>query len=347
MLRSSAPLSLTDIAARLGATTAPPVRWGGNDLESLDRFNDPEQVCSYLVAELGPRLWTVLEYNDFQGTRPEVQRTLSAGVEQLTLFNGPHSAKLVLVRDGEVQVSLEPQFPWPLDRHGAAPGVLDAVLEELVAVADADADEDWRAPAVRAVERHTGVRFDDAWWKGPHWLVRAPEIPEGPPPEPVGLEAALGAVSQLTRNRVLLLAVRETLRATGLGEDPVVAGALAVAERCAELAGDRSAGAITDAALERLIPVSIDLYDEFSAGGSDRDVLKHGRGRPGAPPMEQDPVWLRMQSAMALEGLLRYLPDGDVDFHFPPPLDFLCHLGYALQDQWPELESRLVRQLTT
>ena len=146
VLRSSAPLSLTDIAARLGATTAPPVRWGGNDLESLDRFNDPEQVCSYLVAELGPRLWTVLEYNDFQGTRPEVQRTLSAGVEQLTLFNGPHSAKLVLVRDGEVQVSLEPQFPWPLDRHGAAPGALDAVLEELVAVADADADEDWRSP---------------------------------------------------------------------------------------------------------------------------------------------------------------------------------------------------------
>ena len=222
-------------------------------------------------------------------------------------------------------------------------GALDEVLEELVVAADAE--EDWRAPAVHAVERHTGVRFDDAWWKGPHWLVRAPEIPQGPPPEPVGLEAALQAVGQLTRNRVLLAAVGATLRATGIGEDPVVAGAMADAERCAELAGDRSADAITAAALERLVPVSSDLYAEFSAGGSDRDVLKHGRGRPDAPPMEQDPVWLRMQSVMALEGLLLYLPDGDVDF--PPPLDFLCHLGYALQDQWPELERRLVRQLTT
>ena len=60
--------------------------------------------------------------------------------------------------------------------------------------------------------------------------------------------------------------------------------------------------------------------------------------------MEQDPVWLRMQSAMALEGLLLTYRTGTSTSR---PLDFLCHLGYALQDQWPELERRLVRQLTT
>ena len=199
-----------------------------------------------------------------------------------------------------------------------------------------------RAPAVRAVQRHTGVRFDDAWWKGPHWLVRAPEIPEGPPPEPVGLEAALRAVGGLRATGCCSWpsARHCVLRARGgprRGRQP------ADAERCADLAGDRSADAITDAALERLIPVSSDLYDEFSA----EDPTGTSSNMAGADLVHHR--WSRTRSGCGCsrpwrwEGLLRYLPDGR---RLPVPCsDFLLHLGYALQDQWPELESRLVRQL--
>ncbi|WP_088289365.1 DUF6461 domain-containing protein [Kineosporia sp. A_224] len=325
----------------------------------------------------------LLEVNGFEGSRPEVLTALSRGAEVVSLFRGVHSSRLSYAVDGRLLVTLDPAEPHV--RHGERPDALGDDLDELLSGA-LPLEGGAEMLALDVVRRRTGVALDAAWWQGTHLLaaVEPLDADESVPGLPDAVEAALdeigrqtaadptGAVADLLL-ATLQDAVRAALHFTGLAEDdehgPGLAQAVAEARilrrlavearpaafEAAQAAAVRSPDEVAEpdetirsesiAAQQRVAGTVAALWEAYSPGDLRQDAGP-GRGRPGAPFQEDDPLWHRLQAGIAVTELLAWAvaPANPYD-DAHSPADVLLHVRFALADRWPAFEDALAAHL--
>ncbi|MFI8933996.1 DUF6461 domain-containing protein [Streptomyces sp. NPDC053474] len=184
----TSPQHLDGLLTHLGlaeAATFTAVRGGDEDAVVRLFGGDPEQARPMrledlrnhyvtnliLVSRSGPTV-VVVENNGYQGSREEVLRPLSRlGRTASAYWNVNAVSRLSLAEDGLIQSVLD--MVVPEDPFGARPDAWDPLLEGL----DLADGHGW-GEGLTAVERATGVRFDDAWVRGPHRVVEITPVPE-------------------------------------------------------------------------------------------------------------------------------------------------------------------------
>lgn len=301
VLRSRPPLHVDSLTARLGSVVAEPRVWD----RSMDRFidadrDDPSPIGHYLLSQVDDSgcVWVIAEPFGVQAARPEVRALLSEGAETHTLLINENASTYCVVADGDVISSV------------------DVALES-------DSGGDWRLDALARLRADTGVALDAAWWEGPQWLVRSQPFPQVPPEPPRDTPAA--------RMAAILHSLSTVANILGMAERSEVVTALNAVRRLMQ--GDDPARGRSARHAERAVrTMNSALWDAFTGGG-DLSTLQRGRGRPGAPPMEEDPLWRQMQLGLALEELLAVQMrsrDAAED-------KVLLHLRNAVPDSWHEL----------
>jgi hypothetical protein len=160
---------------------------------------------------------SLLEVNDYQGSRTEVLRRLSDGARVHSAFwNVNALSRLSYAVYGKVLASFE-ALALPEDT-----GPLDGDLDDLVAGGD------WKAGMLAVVERRTGVALEDGWLTEPHPVAVLPPVPFDPqPPGFLGaadpdLDALLRLAPEPARRAALRLLVSGVAATFDLADEPAV-----------------------------------------------------------------------------------------------------------------------------
>jgi hypothetical protein len=165
-------------------------------------------------------------------------------------------------------------------------------------------------------------------------------------------------------------AVRGALALTGVADDPghgaVLAQAVAEARLLRRMALDSRPAAVDAArrspgvriepdptvreesvAAQARVAASVEALWEAYSPPALRGAAPHGRGRPGGPPQETDPLWQRLQAGIAVTELLAWaVAPADPVVEPPSPAAVLLHVRLALADRWPAFEDALVTHLS-
>lgn len=280
----------------------------------------------YFVDQVGPAV-TVMEVNDFQGSRPEVLRWLSDGARVHSAYWNVNAVnRLSYAAYGTLVTALDAGYPR--DRYGADPDALDDDLRGLLNLnlTDDEDDEDdaeespWRAAMLACIEARTGVALDPGWPARDHQSFTAPPLPSDPRPPVAGIEADVDATLRLApapaRRAALTWLLEHVVATFDLAAEPALRTGLAAF---------RAGHHLDDLACAAVFAVRDRLWLDWE---------RH----PTGADMEHDPGWRRAQAGWALGAALCARPWQD-------PLEAIQHVRLAYGEQWPRLTKDLKSRL--
>ncbi|OJF15790.1 DUF6461 domain-containing protein [Couchioplanes caeruleus] len=316
------PFGVEEVARRLGADPAA-LRRGEPDIADFDR-----DECLYLIGPIGSAV-VMVEYNGYQGSRPEVLRWLSDGARVHNAFwnvNGVNDLSCAVY--GRVQASWSIDFPD--ECQGSDPTAFDGDLDELVAMA-APGDDGfgyagyWQSGMMAFIERRTGVVLTEEWFDSPQYVLVAPPIPSDPSSPSRLVDADTDSVLRLApdpvRRAALGWLLEELARTAELDGEPAVRDGIA-ALRAGRLLGGEAERAVYD------------VRDRMSAAADGVWAAADGAGTTG----QRDARVVREQAGWAFTGLLCHAHGAD-------PLDGLDHVRNAFGDRWDEIRKELRSRL--
>jgi hypothetical protein len=229
-------LDEAEVLRRLGAERSQPRRLTLDEAAELSASFHAGYPQLVQAARVGG--WSVaIEDNGWEGARPEVLRALSRGTQVVSVYQNVNAhSRFSYAADGVVLVGFEPLFPQR--RWGSRPDLLLPLMRA------AGLDPGWRQPpygtvdlaALALAERLTGVHLDAAMLDGPLTAAEVTPLLPDPPAsswlqdQDAELAAVIDRAGPAVLRRAAATAARLAVGLAGLGRDPVVAGALAVAE---------------------------------------------------------------------------------------------------------------------
>jgi hypothetical protein len=180
------------------------------------------------------------EKNGYEGSRSEVMRAVSTGGAAVSVFRNVNNiARFMYAVDGVVRVECDPYAPSR--RYGGEPDALVPLMREIGLNLDGDG---WYPEgldqALRLADRITGVHLDGERLGAPLSSGRlAPLLPDPPRStspawlmrEDRELATAIESADEALLRRVTVAEARRSASEAGIAGEPVVAQALAAAER--------------------------------------------------------------------------------------------------------------------
>ncbi|WP_327586087.1 DUF6461 domain-containing protein [Nonomuraea sp. NBC_00507] len=219
-----------------------------DDEEVMERIEETDGCCDMvLVTRAGD--WTIaFEYSGWEGTRPETLRELTRnGGEAISVMRHNYAAShdFEHAADGRIRTAFRPQTPQ--ERWGSHPDALNEDMRELGLEPEPDEEFQYLSGSVPAAlalaSRISGVLFTPALLDGPLLggaiTDAVPDDPrEGDPLARHALrvvnrelaEAIDNAAPDLQR-RAAVAEARRQCELAGVADHPVLAAALASAER--------------------------------------------------------------------------------------------------------------------